>query len=46
MPDRHIPTFVVTQPLGALLPATALLGLTAGVIALAHLVERPETSRV
>lgn len=40
VPDRAIPTFVVTEPLGALAAAAAIAGTTAVLIALAHAVGR------
>jgi len=36
VPDRRVPTFVVTDPLGALTAAGAIVILTAGLIGLAH----------
>jgi uncharacterized membrane protein len=36
VPDRRIPTFVVTQPLGATAAAAAVVGLTCGLVWVAH----------
>jgi len=36
VPDRRVPTFVVTDPLGALTAAGAIVILTAALIGLAH----------
>ena len=41
VPRRLIPTFVVTEPLGALAALAAVVALTAAVVALAHAVDRP-----
>lgn len=41
VPRRLIPTFVVTEPLGALAAFAAVVALTAAVVALAHAVDRP-----
>ena len=40
VPRRLIPTFVVTEPLGALAALAAVVALTAAVVALAHAVDR------
>jgi uncharacterized membrane protein len=40
VPDRRIPTFAVTSPIGALAAAVAVIAATAFAIAAAHLVDR------
>lgn len=44
VPRRLIPTFVVTEPLGALVAGAAVVALTAGVVAVAHVVDRSDRS--
>lgn len=41
VPNRAIPTFTVSHPLGALAALAAVVALTAGLIGIAHLAERP-----
>lgn len=41
VPDRDVPTFALTHPLGALAAAAAIAATTAALIALAHITTRP-----
>lgn len=43
VPDRLIPTFIVTEPLGALGAAAAIAATTTGLVALAHAAGRRKT---
>lgn len=45
VPRRHIPTFVVAEPLGALAALVALVGLTVAVIGLSRAVDRATAGR-
>lgn len=45
VPRREIPTFVVAEPLGAIAALAALVGLTVGVVALSHAVDRAAARR-
>lgn len=45
VPDRRVPTFAVSHPLGALSAVAAIIALSAALIVLAHAVDRPKPKR-